>query len=91
MYLVESLFVICFIFETGNLLRQRLESNSGPAGDGPSPQVGSDQAGHGLSFDLQRHDRRANTPKGPRKERGLSPNQIFFHYDITKASINHSD
>lgn len=37
---------------SGDFLRQRLESNGRPAGDGPSPSSGPNETGHRLPADL---------------------------------------
>ena len=57
---------------SGDILRQRLEPNSRPAGNGSCSSARSDQTGDGLSANLQRFNWRENCPTGHWEKRGNS-------------------
>ena len=61
----------CRVF-AGDILRQRLEPDGRPAGDGPRAPARPDQAGHRLQAHLQGHHRGAHPTARQGEERGTS-------------------
>ena len=55
---------------SGDILRQRLEPDGRPAGDGPRSPARPDQAGHRLQAHLQGHHRGAHPAARQGEERG---------------------
>jgi len=58
------------VLTVGDILRQWLESDCGPTGNGSSSSFGADKTGDCLSAYLQGHDRGTHRPEGNGEERG---------------------
>lgn len=71
------MFFYCLF--SGDILRLRLESHRGPAGHGPRPQAGPDQAGDGLPPHLQGNNRGEDYAESQGEERGKWRTLLILH------------